>query len=218
MVCNRCIQVAREELSQLGIEVVDIQLGEVKLAEKVNLIQLDQIRDVLMDRGFELLEDSNSKLIEHIKTAIIDLIHNPEITINQNVSHYLEQRIGKDYSYLSNLFSSVENVTIERYLILQKVEKVKELLIYDELTLSEISYKLDYSSVQYLSGQFRRVTGMSPSEFRKLTTKERLPLDKVAPNNLINLYKNCITSCPRTSDTFAFIQSEVLWTRKLKKK
>ena len=180
MVCNRCIQVVREELNRLGIEVVDIQLGEVKLSQKVNLLQLDQIREVLMDREFELLEDSNSKIIEQIKTAIIDLIHNPEVVSKQNVSHYLEKKIGKDYSNLSNLFSSVENITIERYLILQKVEKVKELLVYDELTLSEISYKLNYSSVQYLSGQFRRVTGMSPSEFKKLTTKERLPLDRVA--------------------------------------
>ncbi|MEQ8626950.1 AraC family transcriptional regulator [Ekhidna sp.] len=180
MVCNRCIQVVREELNRLGIEVVDIQLGEVKLSQKVNLLQLDQIREVLMDREFELLEDSNSKIIEQIKTAIIDLIHNPEVVSKQNVSHYLEKKIGKDYSYLSNLFSSVENITIERYLILQKVEKVKELLVYDEMTLSEISYKLNYSSVQYLSGQFRKVTGMSPSEFKKLTTKERLPLDGVA--------------------------------------
>ncbi|WP_420575405.1 AraC family transcriptional regulator [Ekhidna sp.] len=179
MVCNRCIQVVREELNRLGIEVVDIQLGEVKLSQKVNLLQLDQIREVIMDRGFELLEDSNSKIIEQIKTSIIDLIHNPEVVSNQNVSHYLEKKIGKDYSYLSNLFSSVENITIERYLILQKVEKVKELLVYDEMTLSEISYKLNYSSVQYLSGQFRKVTGMSPSEFKKLTTKERLPLDGV---------------------------------------
>lgn len=180
MVCNRCIQVVKEELNRLGIEVVDIQLGEVKLAQKVSLLQLDEIREVLMDRGFELLEDSNSKLIEQIKTAIIDLIHNLDIASNQNVSNYLEKKIGKEYSYLSNLFSSVENITIERYHILQKVEKVKELLVYDEMTLSEISYKLNYSSVQYLSGQFRKVTGMSPSEFKKLTKKERLPLDKIA--------------------------------------
>ncbi|MEQ8715112.1 MAG: AraC family transcriptional regulator [Cyclobacteriaceae bacterium] len=180
MVCNRCIQVVQEELNRLDIEVVDIQLGEVKLAQKVDSQQLDQIREVLIARGFELLEDSNSKLIEQIKTAIIDLIHNPDVASNQNVSNYLEKKIGKDYSYLSNLFSSVENITIERYHILQKVEKVKELLVYDEMTLSEISYKLNYSSVQYLSGQFRKVTGMSPSEFKKLTTKERLPLDGVA--------------------------------------
>ncbi len=180
MVCNRCIQVIKEELARLDIEVLDVQLGEVRLTQPVSVDKLDDVREVFANRGFEILEDSNSKLIEQIKTAIIDLIHNPEIVSNQNVSYYLEERIGKDYSYLSNLFSSVENVTIERYLILQKVEKVKELLVYDELTLSEISYKMDYSSVQYLSGQFRKVTGMSPSEFKKLTNKERLPLDMVA--------------------------------------
>lgn len=180
MVCNRCIQVVGEELAKLEIDVLAIQLGEVKFAQPISSEQLKQIQEVLSNRGFDLLEDSNSRLIEQIKTAIIDLVHNHEITLNQNVSDFLEKRIGKDYSYLSNLFSSVENVTIERYLILQKVEKVKELLIYDELTLSEISYKLNYSSVQYLSGQFRKVTGMSPSEFKKLTSKERLPLDKVA--------------------------------------
>lgn len=179
MVCNRCIQVVKEELSLLGIEVQDIQLGEVRLAQPISAHKLNEVREVFAKRGFEILEDSNSKQIEQIKTAIIDLVHNPEIVINQNVSNYLEGLISKDYSYLSNLFSSVENITIERYLILQKVEKVKELLIYDELTLSEISYKMDYSSVQYLSGQFRKVTGMSPSEFKKLTKKERVPLDKV---------------------------------------
>lgn len=180
MVCNRCIQVVKEELSLLGIEVQDIQLGEVRLAQPISAHKLNEVREVFAKRGFEILEDSNSKLIEQIKTAIIDLVHNPEIVINQNVSDYLEELIGKDYSYLSNLFSSVENITIERYLILQKVEKIKELLVYDELTLSEISYKMNYSSVQYLSGQFRKVTGMSPSEFKKLTKKERLPLDKVS--------------------------------------
>lgn len=180
MVCNRCIQVVKEELSQLGIAAQDVQLGEVRLTEPVSVDKLTEVSEVFAKRGFEILEDSNSKLIEQIKTTIIDLVHNPEVVINQNVSNYLEGLIGKDYSYLSNLFSSVENVTIERYLILQKVEKVKELLVYDELTLSEISYKMDYSSVQYLSGQFRKVTGMSPSEFKKLTNKERLPLDMVA--------------------------------------
>ena len=180
MVCNRCIQVVKEELSQLGIAAQDVQLGEVRLTEPVSVDKLTKVSEVFAKRGFEILEDSNSKLIEQIKTTIIDLVHNPEVVINQNVSNYLEGLIGKDYSYLSNLFSSVENVTIERYLILQKVEKVKELLVYDELTLSEISYKMDYSSVQYLSGQFRKVTGMSPSEFKKLTNKERLPLDMVA--------------------------------------
>lgn len=180
MVCNRCIQVIKEELARLDLEVRDVQLGEVRLTQPISVDKLDDVREVFANRGFEILEDSNSKLIEQIKTAIIDLVHNPEIVSNQNVSYYLEERIGRDYSYLSNLFSSVENVTIERYLILQKVEKVKELLVYDELTLSEISYKMDYSSVQYLSGQFRKVTGMSPSEFKKLTNKERLPLDMVA--------------------------------------
>ena len=179
MVCNRCIQVVGEELERLGVDVADIQLGEVKLAQKVSEEQLLLLREVLSHREFKLLEDNNSKLIEQIKTAAINLVHNPEVKINLNVSDYLEQRIGKDYSYLSNLFSSVENVTIEKFIILQKVEKVKELLIYNELTLSEISYELDYSSVQYLSGQFSKVTGMSPSAFKKLIIKERLPLDRV---------------------------------------
>lgn len=180
MVCNRCIQVVKEELSQLGIAAQDVQLGEVRLTEPVSVDKLTKVSEVFAKRGFEILEDSNSKLIEQIKTTIIDLVHNPEVVINQNVSNYLEDQVGRDYSYLSNLFSSVENITIERYLILQKVEKIKELLIYDELTLNEISYKMNYSSVQYLSGQFRKVTGMSPSEFKKLTKKERLSLDMVA--------------------------------------
>lgn len=179
MVCNRCIQVVGEELDKLNVEVTDIQLGEVKLPKAPSSEKIKEIKAVLKERGFELLEDNTGKLIEKIKTTIIDLIHNPEAHLNLKFSAYLVKEVGKDYNYLSRLFSSVENITIERYLISQKVERAKELLVYDELTLSEIAHQLDYSSVQHLSSQFRKITGMSPSQFKRNLLSRRIPLDKV---------------------------------------
>lgn len=179
MVCNRCIQVVGEELDKLNVEVTDIQLGEVKLPKAPSSEKIKEIEAVLKERGFELLEDNTGKLIEKIKTTIIDLIHSPEAHLNLKFSAYLVKEMGKDYNYLSRLFSSVENITIERYLISQKVERAKELLVYDEMTLSEIAHQLDYSSVQHLSSQFRKITGMSPSQFKRNLLSRRIPLDKV---------------------------------------
>jgi AraC family transcriptional regulator len=180
MVCNRCIKVVQEEFEKLNLLVKDIRLGEAVIegTEKVNP---NKIKEVLEKNGFELLEDKNVKLIEQVKTLVIELIHHNKKgeLLKENYSDYISKKIGKDYSYISHLFSSVEGITIEKYIIQQKIEKVKELLIYDELTLSEISYQLGYSSVGHLSSQFKQVTGMSPSEFKKLTSKDRKPLDEV---------------------------------------
>ena len=179
MVCDRCIQVVKEELNKLHVPILDIKLGEVTTANPLSKEQTEQIRKALENRGFELLEDQAGRLIEKIKTTVITSVRDPHKRAKTNFSQYLQEEIGRDYGYLTTLFSSVENITIERYIILQKIEYAKELLIYDELTLSEIAFQLGYSSVQHLSGQFRKTTGMTPSQFKKLRKKIRKPLDKL---------------------------------------
>jgi len=179
MVCNRCIQVVEEDLSKAGYKVMDIKLGEVLLADEFPDEDIPAIKEMLEKRGFELLEDKSRKLIERIKNLTIEIIHQSNTALKVNYSSFFEKEIGRDYKFLSTLFSSVEGITIEHYIILQKIEKVKELLIYDELTLSEISYQLNYSSVQHLSNQFKKTSGMSPSSFKKLKKKSRKPLDQL---------------------------------------
>ena len=180
MVCNRCIKVVKEELSSLKYTVASIELGEVHLKDDLSDDDLGRIRQVLTDNGFELIDDQKSQIINRIKTLIIEYIHyDREKPEHENLSDFLGKELGHDYSYLSNLFSSVEGITIEKYLIHQRIEKVKELLVYDELTLNEISYQLGYSSVQHLSNQFKKVTGLTPSHFKAIKISKRNPLDKV---------------------------------------
>ena len=180
MVCNRCIKVVEEELMKLGLRVNNIKLGEVNIETDDNAFPLKKIKDSLSKNGFELIDDINVKIIEKMKVLIINKIHfsNKE-TGKINFSKYLSKEIGKNYSHLSSLFSSKEGITIEKFIIHQKIEKVKELLTYNELTLSEIAYSAGYSSVQHLSNQFKQVTGMSPSNFKKLKEPLRKPLDKI---------------------------------------
>lgn len=180
MVCNRCIKVVREELTKIGYQVGPIELGKVEIQNQVNKSELEKINEVLNDNGFELIDDRKSRIIDQIKTAIIELVHyDKEKAEHINISDFLSGEIGYDYSYLSNLFSSVEGTTIEKYIIHQKIEKVKELLVYDEYTLNEIAFHLGYSSVQHLSNQFKKVTGLSPSHFKKIKEFKRKPLDEV---------------------------------------
>lgn len=181
MVCNRCIKVVREELEKLGIEVRNIVLGEVIISGVIDNLQINKIKNVLEENGFELIEDKKAKLIEQIKLIILKLIRNTSSDkLNEdNYSTHISKETGHDYHYLSSLFSSVENITIEQYIILQKIEYAKELLKYGELSLSEISYKLGYSSVQHLSSQFKKVTGLTASQFKNMTSNTRKPLDKI---------------------------------------
>ncbi|MFO7447743.1 MAG: helix-turn-helix domain-containing protein [Ignavibacteriaceae bacterium] len=178
MVCGRCIKVVKEELEKLGLNIKQIQLGEV-LVEKEDNFPLDKIRRVLEENGFELLEDKRAKIIEQVKVEIIKLVQSDEIMFDKSLSEYLTKKIGLDYHYITTLFSSVENITIEQFFILQKVERAKELLKYGELTLSEIAYTLGYSSVQHLSNQFKKVTGLTASKFKSLSGNLRNPLDHV---------------------------------------
>ncbi len=166
MVCPRCIRVVREELEDAGMHVNDISLGEASIQSEEE-IDLEKVRVVLTNAGFELIDDKNSSLIERIKTLVIEIIHHGKEKSNLNFSDIIAREIGKDYHALSSLFSAIENTTIEKFIISQKIEKVKELLFYDELTLSEIAWKLDYSSSAHLSAQFKQVTGMTPTQFKK---------------------------------------------------
>jgi YesN/AraC family two-component response regulator len=180
MVCDRCIKVVNDELTKMGYSIKSIELGEVNLEDSLDRSDLDRIRQILTENGFELIDDRKSQLINRIKTLIIEFIHyDREKPEHVNLSDFLAKELGHDYSYLSNLFSSVEVVTIEKYLILQKIEKVKELLVYNELSLNEISYQLGYSSVQHLSNQFKKITGLTPSHFKEIGKDRRNPLDKV---------------------------------------
>lgn len=179
MVCDRCIMVVDSVLRKTGMNPISVTLGEAILNRDITTEEKLQIKEKLQSLGFDLIDDKKSQLVEQIKNLIVDLIHYNEEPLKINLSDYISGHIHHDYNYVSNLFSEEEGTTIEKYFIAQKIEKAKELLEYNELTLSEIAFKLNYSSVAHLSSQFKKVTGMTPSQFKKSDTKKRSPLDKV---------------------------------------
>lgn len=179
MVCNRCIMVVKSELEKLGIEPLSVELGEVVLSESLNDKKKEQLSKILDTLGFALIDDKRGRLIEQVKNSIIELVHYNDNDLKVNLSDYISDKLHHDYNYISNLFSEIEGTTIEKYFIAQKIEKVKELLVYDELTLNEIAFKLNYSSIAHLSAQFKKVTGLTPSHFRQIKTNKRKPLDEV---------------------------------------
>jgi len=179
MVCNRCKMVVKSELLKFGLQPSIVELGEVEIMEKLNEQQKKQLNQSLLTFGFELIDDKKSLLIEKIKNIIVELVHYSEEQIKTNFSYHISQKLNHDYSYLSNLFSEVAGTTIEKYFIAQKIEKVKELLIYDQLSISEIALKMNYSSVSHLSKQFKKVTGLTPSHFKQLKEKKRNTLDEL---------------------------------------
>ncbi|CAM3445156.1 AraC family transcriptional regulator [Flavobacterium longum] len=177
MVCRRCKMVVAAELEKLGIKTLSVELGEVELLHPIDAPEKAALAANLYALGFELIDDRKSKTIERVKNLIIDLVHSRNNDLKTNLSQYLSSEVGQEYSALSNLFSEVEGTTIEQYFIAQKIEKVKELLTYDELSLSEIAYQLNYSSVAYLSNQFKKVTGLSPSHFKNLKSRKRKQIE-----------------------------------------
>ena len=179
MVCNRCIMVVRDELEKAGFTPVHVTLGEADIGKELTADEKARIRQVLQPLGFSLIDDKKSQLIEKIKTLIVELVHQKDGELSTNLSEYLSSRINLDYHYLSNIFSEIEGNTIEKYFIAQKIERVKELLVYDELSLSEIAWQLHYSSVAHLSSQFKKVTGLTPSHFKNIRQQKRKPLDEV---------------------------------------
>jgi len=179
MVCDRWVLVVAGELKKIGINAQKITLGEVTLEKELTADQKEQLHQALLDLGFEPIDSKKGRIIEKIKTVIINMVHHSDHDEKTNLSDLLSKALHHDYNYLSNLFSEVEGITIEKYFIAQKIEKVKELLVYDELSLSEIALRMNYSSVAYLSNQFKKVTGLTPSHFRQIREEKRKPLDKV---------------------------------------
>lgn len=179
MVCPRCIETVRGIFDELKVETQSIDLGEVKINKSLSSSQLEKLSHKLSGHGFELLEDQKSKLINQIKSIIIDQIHHQNKSLNINFSTLLADQLNHEYTSLSKLFSSVDGITIEKFILRQKVEKVKELLFYNELTLTEISYRMNYSSVAHLSSQFKKETGMTPSAFKGLRKPGHRSLDNL---------------------------------------
>lgn len=179
MVCGRCKMVVKSELEKIGLHLISVDLGEVEITDEFQGHQRQDIHSALQKFGFALLDDKKSIVIERIKNLIVDLVQNKNNFLKTNLSDYLSRELLHDYTYITNLFTQVEGATIEKYFIAQKIERVKELLVYDELTLSEISYQLNYSSVSHLSKQFKKVTGLTPSHYKQLKEQKRNPLEEL---------------------------------------
>lgn len=179
MVSIRCKMIVKSELDALGLNYGVIDLGKVEVAENLSAEQHGLLKAALLKSGLELMDDKKAMLIERIKNVIVEMVHYAEERPKTNFSDYLAGKLGYDYTYMANLFSEVTGITIEHYIIAHKIERVKELLLYGELNLTQISYKLNYSSVAHLSNQFKKVTGLTPTFFKKLKDKKRITLENV---------------------------------------
>ena len=179
MVSNRCKMAVKEELRKLGLHFIVVDLGEVEIMENISTGQREQIKIALLNSGFELMDDKRAILIEKIKTAVIEMVHHSDENIKINFSDYLSEKLSHNYTYLANLFSEVQGTTIEHFIIAHKIERIKELIIYDELNITEIAWKMNYSSVAHLSNQFKKVTGLSPSHFKQLKDKRRSSIEDI---------------------------------------
>ncbi len=179
MVCIRCQMVVKTELEKLGLHFIDVKIGEANIIEDVLPEKIEQLDIALRKSGLQLMDNKKSILVEKIKSAIIELVHYTDEQIKVNLSDYLSDKLDYNYTYLANLFSEVKGITIEKFYLTHKIEKVKELIVYDELNLSEIAYKMHYSSVAHLSNQFKKFTGLTPSHFKKLKNKRRGTLEDV---------------------------------------
>jgi AraC-like DNA-binding protein len=177
MVCIRCIMVVKSELEKLGLNYTSVELGQAEIKGNVSDAQHDQVKAALLRSGLELMDDKKSVLIEKIKSVVVEAVHYSEEPLLINFSEFLSQKLNHDYTYLANLFSEVQGITIEKFVIAHKIERVKELLVYNELSLTEIAYQMHYSSVAHLSTQFKKVTGLTPSHFKKLKDKRRSMLE-----------------------------------------
>ena len=179
MVSTRCKMMVKDVLRNQGLHFVVVDLGEVDIMENLNTEELQRLKKALVDSGLELMDDKKAVLIEKIKNLIIEMVHYDEELPNVNYSDYISEKLQHDYTYLSNIFSEVKGITIQQFIIVHKVERIKELIIYDELNITEIAWKMNYSSVAHLSNQFKKVTGLSPSHFKQLKDKKRNPIDEI---------------------------------------
>lgn len=183
MVSNRCKMAVKEELRNLGLHFIVVDLGEVEIMENISMSQRELLKASLLSSGLELMDDKKAMLIEKIKNVIIEMVHHSEEIIKVNFSDYLSEKMNHDYTYLSNLFSEVQGTTIEQFIISHKTERIKELIIYGEHNITEIAWKMGYSSVAHLSSQFKKVTGLSPSHFKQLKDKRRSPIENIGNSN-----------------------------------
>ena len=179
MVSNHCKVAVREVLRELGLHFIVVDLGEVDLMEDLTEELREKLKAALLKSGFELMDDKRAVLIGRIINVIIEMVHFTDNMIKVNFSDFLSEKLNQDYTYLSNIFSEVRGMTIQQFIIIHKIERAKELMIYDELNLTEISYKLNYSSVGHLSNQFKKITGMSPSHFKLLKIKRRSTIEEI---------------------------------------
>ncbi|WP_320814220.1 AraC family transcriptional regulator [Flavobacterium sp.] len=179
MVSNRCKMAVKEDLKKLGLHFILVDLGEVEIMENISDEQRNNVKIALLKSGFELMDDKRAVLIEKIKNTIIEMVHHSDEVIKTNFSNYLSEKLNYDYTYMANLFSEIQGSTIEQFIISHKIERIKELIIYGELNITEIAWKMNYSSVAHLSNQFKKVTGLSPSHFKKLKEKRRSPLEDI---------------------------------------
>jgi len=179
MVCIRCVMVLKSELESFGIHFVNVKIGEAEVFENLTSLQKEKLNTALKKSGLELLDDKKSMIVEKVKNAIVEQVHYTEDQIKVNLSDYLSEMLGYDYTYLANLFMEVKGTTIEQFFIHHRIERAKELLVYNELNLTEIAYKLHFSSVAHLSRQFKKVTGLTPTYFKNMKNKRRGTLDNV---------------------------------------
>jgi len=188
MVSNRCKTAVKEELKKLQLHFIVVDLGEIEIMETISAEQREQLKIALHNTGLELMDDKRAVLIEKIKNVIIEMVHHTDGIIKTNFSDFLSEKLNYDYTYLANLFSEVQGTTIEQFIISHKIERIKELIIYDELNITEIAWKMNYSSVAHLSNQFKKVTGLSPSHFKQLKNKRRSPIEDIGimPDNILN--------------------------------
>jgi AraC-like DNA-binding protein len=177
MMSSRCKTIVKEELKKLGLHYVMVDMGVVELMEDITDEQRHLIKTALFESGLELMDDKKALLIDKIKNAIVEMIHQTDEMPRVNFSDFISDKLKHDYTYLANIFSDIQGTTIENYIILHKIERVKELIIYDELNLTEIAYKLHYSSVAHLSNQFKKVTGLTPSHFKSLKVKRQIAIE-----------------------------------------
>lgn len=183
MVSNRCKVAVKDELKKLGLHYIMVDLGEVEIMENLSDAEWRRVKTALFSVGFELIDDKRSVLIERVKNTIIDMIYHSNEVIKTKFSHYLSKKLNYNYTYLANLFSEVQGITIEQFIITHKIEKIKELIIYGDLNITEIAWKMNYSSVAHLSNQFKKIAGLPPSHFKQLKEKRRRPIDEIGNSN-----------------------------------
>ncbi len=187
MVSNRCKMAVKEALKNLRLHFIVVDLGEVEIMETISMEQRTLLKVALLESGLELMDDKRAVLIEKIKNVIIEMVHHTDELIKMNFSEFLSEKLNHDYTYLANLFSEVQGTTIEQFIISHKIERIKELIIYGELNITEIAWKMNYSSVSHLSNQFKKVTGLSPSHFKQLKDKRRSPIEEIGNSKNVKL-------------------------------